>query len=69
MLNRVETWFLNNHRHRQLHARLDSILPSCLGQYSAPRGFVINRISSGLHPTLPCRVLEGELQEIIEALE
>lgn len=69
MLHLVRIRFLNDHRHRQLHARLDSILPFSLGQYNAPRGFVSYRISAGLNPTLSGRLLKGELQEIFGTLE
>lgn len=69
MLHRVGICLLNNHRHRQLRARLDAILPFCLGQYNTPVRFVSNRVSASLNPTSSSRLLEGELQEILKTLE
>lgn len=69
MLHRFRIGFLNSHCHRQLHARLDSIVPFFLGQYDPPRGFVSYRISPGRNPTFAGRLLKGELQEIFETLQ
>lgn len=68
MLHRFGTWLLDNHGHRQLHARFDLILPFSFGQYNATGRFVSNRVSSSINPSFPSGLLEAELQEILEIL-